>query len=66
MNQLQPFDLDMRQALTERWWITRDLWWWFHDRHFLRNTVEGILAWYIDKKVEEFKGDLEGLSKVAE
>ena len=56
-------DLDMRQALTEALVdYEGSLVVVSHDRHLLRNTVE---EFYLvnDKKVEEFKGDLEDYQK---
>lgn len=56
-------DLDMRQALTEALVdYEGSLVVVSHDRHLLRNTVEEFYLVY-DKKVEEFKGDLEDYQK---
>lgn len=56
-------DLDMRQALTEALVdYEGSLVVVSHDRHLLRNTVEEFYLVH-DKKVEEFKGDLEDYQK---
>ena len=56
-------DLDMRQALTEALVdYEGSLVIVSHDRHLLRNTVEEFYLVH-DKKVEEFKGDLEDYQK---
>ncbi|MDU6316356.1 MAG: ATP-binding cassette domain-containing protein, partial [Enterococcus faecalis] len=56
-------DLDMRQALTEALMdYEGSLVVVSHDRHLLRNTVEEFYLVH-DKKVEEFKGDLEDYQK---
>lgn len=56
-------DLDMRQALTEALVDYQGaLIVVSHDRHLLRNTVEEFYLVH-DKKVEEFKGDLEDYQK---
>ena len=59
----QHTDLDMRQALTEALVdYEGSLVVVSHDRHLLRNTVEEFYLVH-DKKVEEFKGDLEDYQK---
>ena len=59
----QSLDLDMRQALTEALVdYEGSLVVVSHDRHLLRNTVEEFYLVH-DKKVEEFKGDLEDYQK---
>ena len=56
-------DLDMRQALTEALVdYEGSLVVVSHDRHLLRNTVEEFYLVH-DKKVKEFKGDLEDYQK---
>lgn len=56
-------DLDMRQALTEALVdYEGSLVVVSHDRHLLRNTVEEFYLVH-DKKVEQFKGDLEDYQK---
>ena len=56
-------DLDMRQALTEALVdFQGSLVVVSHDRHLLRNTVDEFYLVH-DKKVEEFKGDIEDYQK---